>query len=554
MKIRNYAYIAMFAAALGLSACDDFLDKDPRNSVAGDGDVFTDIGLLRSYVNGIYLKTHYPFQQDDGFTDAMTDNSFNQHGSADNTVRTYLQGNVNKDNGESITNNLWNDSYAAIRSTNVFFQRTKDSELDADDLKQLRGENRYLRAYLYFDLMRWYGGVPLITKTYSLESSENNVPRATANEVGAFIVSQCDSAAAELISIKTSGYEQGRASIESALALKARTLLYLASPLFTGGTVDIAKWTAARDANKAVIDLPGLNLAAGQTGYTNMFLGNNSDEVILGRYFTRLTRHLGTGLGYILLPAGNNGWSVTTPTQDLVDSYELTNGLLPSDPASGYDAQNPYVNRDPRFYASILYNGAPFSGGTYDYYDVTGGDGGKDGETGANKGNASRTGYNYRKYLADNLGPNDNNISPYIIFRLSEFYLNYAEAQIALGDLGAARDAINIVRGKYNMPDVTETDADALTERYRRERRIEMVLEEQHFFDMRRWMIGADLYAKPTRNVHMIKNNDGSFTYNYGLVTTKNEVRRWSDKMNWLPIPSTEINKTGGTLSQNPLY
>ncbi len=106
-----------------------------------------------------------------------------------------------------------------------------------------------------------------------------------------------------------------------------------------------------------------------------------------------------------------------------------------------------------------MYNGAPFSGGTYDYYDVPDAtDGGKDGETGANKGNASRTGYNYRKYLRENLAAgNDNNLSPYIMFRLSEFYLNYAEAQIALGDLGAARDAINSVRAKYGMPDVTET-------------------------------------------------------------------------------------------------
>lgn len=544
----------MFAAAAGLSACDDFLEKDPRSS-AGDGDVFTDIGLLRSYVNGIYLKVHYPFQSDDGFTDAMTDNSFNQHGSADNTVRTYLQGNVNKDNGESVTNRLWVDSYDAIRRTNVFFVRTKTSDLDTADLKQLRGETRFLRAYLYFDLMRWYGGVPLITKTYSLEASENNVPRSSIDEVGAFIVSQCDSAVNELISITSNDYETGRASVESAMALKARALLYLASPLFTGGVVDQAKWAAARDANKAVMDLSGLSLPAGQTAYSGMFLGENDSEVILGRYFTPLNRHYGTGLGYILLASGYNGWSVTTPTQDLVDSYELTNGLLPSDPASGYNEQNPYVNRDPRFYASILYNGATFSGATYDYFDIAGSAvGGKDGETGTNKGNASRTGYNYRKYLHENQGPTDNNMSPWIIFRLSEFYLNYAEAQIALNELGEARDAINAVRAKYGMPDVTETDAEALTERYRRERRVEMVLEEQHFFDMRRWLIGDELLGKTTRRVSAVKNPDNTFTYTYGNVTAKNEVRRWDDKMYWLPIPSSEINKTGNTLDQNPLY
>ncbi len=118
------------------------------------------------------------------------------------------------------------------------------------------------------------------------------------------------------------------------------------------------------------MDLTSVSLVNSGDAYNDMFQGNNSQEVILGRYFSSVNRHWGYGLGYILFPAGSDGWSVTTPTQDLVDQYELTNGKVPADPTSGYDAQNPYVDRDPRFYASILYAGAPLRMALMKYMQV----------------------------------------------------------------------------------------------------------------------------------------------------------------------------------------
>jgi len=545
MKITRYTYITMIAAALSMAGCDDILDKKPLDSYS-DVDVFNNEVLMRNFVNGVYWNVRYPFQIDDGFTDALTDNSYNQHGSADPNVRTFVQGNTNKDNGEAVTYDLWTSAFADIRKTNLFFEKSETSSVDAAPLKQMTGEMRYLRAYLYFDLLRWYGGVPLITNTYNISDPSFDIARNSADEVANFIVSECNQAMTELVSTTNKDYQLGRASIESAMALKARTLLYIASPLFTPAP-DQQKWIAARDANKAVMDLTSVSLVSNGDAYNAMFQGDNSQEVILGRYFSSVNRHWGYGLGYILFPAGSDGWSVTTPTQDLVDQYELTNGKVPADPTSGYDPQNPYVGRDPRFYASILYANAPFKDGTYEIWS-----GGKDSDSGPKGGNASRTGYNYRKWIDESQAAGEANTNPWIIFRLSEFYLNYAETQIALGEEGEARTAINRVRAKYGMPDVTESGADLVT-RYRRERRVELLLEDHYFFDMRRWKIGDQVLGKAINGVSVVKNGN-TLQYTYAPVTWKNEQRRWLDKMYFLPIPSTEINKSHDVLTQNPLY
>jgi hypothetical protein len=397
--------------------------------------------------------------------------------------------------------------------------------------------------------------VPLITKTYGLNESYE-VSRASYDEIVNFIVNECNDAMTKLPSMTDGGYASGVASVEATMALKARTLLYAASELYNT-SADDSKWIAARDANKAVMDLESISLAANATQYGAMFRGTNANEVIFARYFTQ-TNNQGWGVNVWLFPNSNGGWATTTPTQNLVDDYELTNGLLPSEAGSGYDDQNPYVNRDPRFYETILYNGAPFKGGVYSpYRDKTYPDSsllaGKDSRFTVSTNsphNASKTGYNFRKWAQESEAWDAGNKGPWIIFRLSEFYLNYAEAQIELENYDEARNAINAIRSRFGMPDVTES-GDELKERYRRERRIELALEDHRFFDIRRWKIGPDALDKPALGVDVYKDG-ASFDYIYAMVA--DNTRKWDDKMYFLPIPATEIQRSNNSLSQNSGY
>ena len=537
-----------------LASCsDDILDTKPLNGYS-EIDVFADEALLRNFVNGTYRGFRHPFDDENSLTDGLTDNAYNQHGSAEGTIKTYTRAEVNPSNGEGVTRNLWTSAYAYIRRTNLFMEKTTDSSIEGDVLASMEGEMRFIRAYLYFDLLRWYGSVPLITRTFELDDESLAVSRSSAEEIAAFIVEECNTAITQLPSITDGDYELGRASVEAAMALKARTLLYAASPLFNESG-DQSKWQSASDANKAVMELSTVGLIADASEYGAMFTGDNTSEVIFSRYFTEVNNQ-GWGINLWLFPSSAGGWANTTPTQDLVDSYELTNGMSPANPESGYDDQDPYVNRDPRFYETILYNGAPFKSGEYEYFldkdDPTNSAlAGKDSRySTASPHNASRTGYNFRKWVQENEGEYSGNTGPWIVFRLAEFYLNYAEAQIALGNETEARTAINAIRERVGMPAISDT-GDELVERYRSERRVELVLEDHRFFDIRRWEIGPEIMTKPATGVDVYKNGD---VYEYIYDMTADDTRTWDERMYLLPIPIDEIQRSGNSLDQNPGY
>lgn len=562
MNIRIVSLLCLQVVLL-MSCSKDFLEKKSLTSFSEDN-IFNDLPLLDAYVLGTYRGMGHPFSgEGERFQEGMTDNSYAQH---TNSFRIYTYGELNRDNGESATLNLWTNAYNNIRRANIFFEKTANSSIPEASLQTPRGEMRFLRAFFYHKLLSFYGGVPLITQSVAIGSTDFGVPRSSAEEIAEFIVSECDQAIQELPSF--SAVARGRVSKEAAMALKGRTLLYIASPLFNE-TNDQQRWIAARDANKALMDLGTIPLLSSPDQYHNIFNGRNNEEVILARYFTPNNPHGGGewGSNLWLYPNGFNGWGTATPTQDLVDAYELTNGLLPSAPGSGYNPQNPYVNRDPRFYETILFNGAEF----YDpvnavvrpleYYrdaaDPTNAQlaGRESRSSSIEPWNSSRTSYNFRKYTDEGkpaYGDKGNNesLSPYIYFRITEAYLNYAEAQIALGEDGEARTAINVVRDRVDMPAVTES-GDALLTRYRNERRIEFVMEDLRLDDIRRWKIGPDVYSKPVRGVDVYRSGSTiEYRYNFDVDTRL----KWDDKMYLFPIPYSEIQASNNQLTQNPGY
>ncbi len=459
----------------------------------------------------------------------------------------------------------------------------------------MTGEVHFLRAHNYHMLVSLFGGVPLITNAYEL-TDDFKQPRNTYKECIDFIVAECDSAAA-LLPISNTGKNIGRATKGAALALKARTLLYAASDLhntnvFPGyahpellGYTDAnrtARWQAAKDAAKAVIDMgiyslykgnpnPGDSVAANIKEY---FISRNMEkEDIFMAFYLALSKRNNTALS-----SGPNGWHCyghNTPISELVDDYEMKGGgkFSWSNPVH---AASPYKNREPRFYSTILYEGAKWKPrpadiakidpvgviqvGSWETWDAQNNKMvevfGLDTRKGVvDNWNGGYTGYYNHKTLdpAEN-GQFYGSSVPWRFFRYGEVLLNYAEACIELGLEPEARTYINMIRKRAGMPDITAT-GDELREAYRHERRIEFAIEHQRYYDVRRWVLGKEKLNSPVHGIQVVykllpdKTTSTVPTITHYAVQT----RSWDDKAYYLPILRTELNKND-LLIQNPGY
>lgn len=324
-------------------------------------------------------------------------------------------------------------------------------------------------------------------------------------------------------------------------------LLYAASPLNNPNN-DLAKWELAANAAEELID----TRYSLHDDYQNVFLGHN-EEIIFARYFTQANSY---ELHFQVGRNGNNGWGSDSPTQNLVNDYEMVNGESPYladgsiNPESGYDPNNPYENRDPRFYASILHDGAMWMGRETETFD--GGMDSREGPVAAWNGSMSR--YYLKKFVSEDIPPTGSTVnptSPWIMFRYAEVLLNYAEAKFMLGDELTAREYLNKVRSRASvgMPDVTETGED-LFEKIQNERRVELVFEGHRYFDVRRWMIADETESENIMGIVIKKEPNGTKTYSFNQLTE----RQWDDRLYRLPIPRTEIDRSQGSLTQNPGY
>ncbi len=448
----------------------------------------------------------------------------------------------------------WAQMYSGIRSVNLLLKEVKGRTFEdykwtdtyADEMKQFNNypyEARFLRAFFYLQLIERYGNVPLIT-TVLTEEEANAVTPASYDEIVNYIVSECN----EIIPLLpvtyvgfSSAQETSRATRGAAMALKARTLLYAASPLHNpSGTAQ--KWMDAAKAAKDIIDTKTYSLEANYNGFLNNV---TSKELILERregnqnYFEKANFPIG-------FEGGNTG---NCPTQNLVDSYEMkANGLNISDPNSGYNPVSPYTGRDPRLDLTILYNTSTFKSKQLEIW--------QGGANAAPKTNATKTGYYLKKYVIESVSLDPNSISSkqhtWVIFRYGEVLLNFAEAMNeAYGPENAstlgmtALQAVNLVRVRAKMPAFpVGLTKDQFRAKLRNERRVEMAFEEQRFWDIRRWKIGdttRDIYG-----MDITRNADGTFKYTKILV----ERRVYQEKMNLYPIPLSELYKNN-KLQQN---
>jgi len=549
MKSKIVSVINLLLAGALLSSCSKVLDKAPLDSYT-DESVWNDLNLAQAYANSIYtvLPTcTYDWGNSINrsfLLSPASDEGFNKFDYAG--VRSVINaGLLSPDNAGDF--DIWSKNYKQIQSANIFLSKIDGVPGDDAVRNRIKGEVTFLRAYAYFQLINDYGGVPLLKQPFNLNSNFA-ATRSSYDECVQFVSDQLDSAASLLSSVNA---QRGRASAALALAIKSRLLLYAASPLWNPGN-DPAKWTAASNAAKAVIDLPGYSLYTGN--YADLFTTFNSELIGVVLSNKQYLWNAFDGIEMMCFPNGYHGWAAFAPTQDLVDAFGTADGKYISDATSGYDPQNPYVNRDSRFYADIIFDGRP-TGNPAFFQDRTTNDaefyeGGYDSDQGYDAWNNSLTRYAFRKYMDTtydfNQGTQTNKF--WILSRLGEIYLNYAEAEFYLGHESVAREYLDKIRQRAGITTpLTETGA-ALEARIRNERQIELCFEGDRYYDVRRWKIAEVTDNKPVRQVIITKGAGGVKTYTYQTL----ESRAFQPQQYLLPIPRTEIKRTG--LPQNPGY
>lgn len=539
-KLIRILFILIFFA--GLSSCmNDLLEKEPLNAVS-EIVVWTDVPLVEAFVNETYasMRTGWPNHSSLSVT---SDESYARERDGAHLIQ---RGNLTPSNMGHVAW-TWEHYYDIITKCNIFFDRVEGENIeslkaiDEERINRMVSEMRFLRAYSYFRLSAFFGGVPLITEVFGLED-DFMVKRSTYDEVMNFVVSELDEAAV-ILPISHEEDQIGRATKGAALAIKSRALLYSASPL-NNPENDMSKWQKAADAAKEVIDLGLYSL---QPDYSQVFTQPFNEEIIWEKVMNNDILRQVTIERYFF-PNGSGGHAVTVPTHRQAETYETKNGLLPKDDPS-YSLNNFWENRDPRFYATILYDGAPWKGREIEVFIP----GGQDSNQGNEGWNASYTGYYTRKFVDESVdGPGSTNSSspnwPYV--RYAEILLNYAEAQYNLGNEGISKEYINMVRNRpsVSMPPVMDNGTD-LFERIKNERRVELYLEEHRFFDSRRWKMDVPEGDQLMKMNVALNVSSGTKTY---LLTPLIEFAL-PERMYLLPIPQDEINKNS-QLEQNPGY
>ncbi len=594
---------------------DEFLDKQPLGDYSETA-VWSDPALVETFVNTMYRNAlGFPFS-----IERLSDYTDESHFTPDWDVTNFNKSLMTSDgllgwgtdwgNGDPTANTLhyrWDPLFANVRRANIFF--AKIGVVKSDDkakIDNLKGQAYFLRAWTYNYLTALYGGVPLITKVYGLTDSFT-VARNTYEECINFVVGQLDSAAMYLPDAYA---KDGRITKGAALAFKARVLLYAASDLhnsaknnvvtsgftkpellgYVGGDAT-ARWTAAKNAAKAVIDLDKYSLyknapAAGDSvanNFVELFTSKGTSEDILLQFFSTKTDESWSGYNPALYcgPNGYHNWGNNCPLGDLVDDYEMKDGSK-FDWNNATHKANPYINRDSRLYATILYEGVqwrkrpddalkidPFSkiqvGAIYDMSGTVI-KAGLDTRSGPIEDwNGGKTGYYVRKWVDPSLDPQFvKQEVPFKHLRYGEVLLNYAEACIELGQDAEARTYINMIRTRAGQPNLAALTGDALRQAYRHERRVEFAYEDQRFWDVRRWMIGAAAYHQTSavsvkystsETVSSYRKEDGS-TYGsatFAKVDLGGDARAWDKKCYFFPIMRSEMNKNN-KLVQNPGY
>lgn len=520
-------YSLLLSSTLLFSCSEDILETQPY-------DRYTEEIYWTSEKNAVAaLNGCYAVLKEDGifggtatvlWEETATPNAYNYDNSFGFNVIALGTHTASPANPAEVINNRWSDSYRGIGRCNTLLAEI-DKVPMSDALKnQMKAEAKFLRGLFYSLLEMYYGGVPLILEKPDV-AVHAELPRNSRADVVQQVLKDLDEAAAVLPAKYTAAADKGRATKGAALGIKARVLLFEASPL-VNTTNDLSKWTAAAAAAKAVMDL------APQAGYDlfpnyrALFLpaNENNQEVVFDVQFKAPEQ---TGNSFDLI---NRQFNTNAPLRNLIDAYYMKDGL-PITESPLYNPAKPYENREPRFYQSIVYPGDTYMGAPV---------------TATNP--FKITGYTFKKYaiydkepstVILNAGQSETN---YMVLRYADILLMYAEAQNeAVGPDASVYAAINRVRQRAGLVphEVPAGKSKAqMREIIRHERRIELAGEGYYYTDIRRW-----------KTAEQVMNATVFTSQNQPIVKrTFNPARDY-----WWPVPQTQRD-LNPNLAQNEEY
>jgi hypothetical protein len=533
---------------IGLAGCNqNFLEVAPDVALTEEK-LFANPVLAAQFADNAYSSLINDYHRLISYRAAMAQASDEAVSSRQlNEVYTLNKGLFHDHSQLAGTNDIggvWKQTYEGIRVVNKMLSKIDEVKWTADQSPQrIKGEMHFLRAQFYFELIKRFGGVVLVDKAAG-QDDDIDVPRNTYEECVAFIRKDLEEAI-KLLPMEMDNANYGRATSGAAMALRARLLLYAASPLHNTAN-DLTKWRAAADAAKTIMDLKQYTL---HPKYEEILTpgGNGTSP----EYIWIKVRGARSGTGMIndcLASPGSGGAQGTfNPTQNHVDLYEMNSGVPIGDARSGYDPANPYKNRDPRFYANILYNDVPWQGRRMQMWN---------GGTDYRENNAT---YTITRYYCRKMWPEiyvapwtQTTVINYIFYRYGEVLLNYAEAQNeAVGPDASVYDAVNQIRKRAGMPVLPEgLSRDEMRKRIHNERAVELAFEDQRWYDVMRWKKGKELIAQKIYGMNVERESSGAFKY------TKVELggpfqKIFEEHMHLYPIPRNEIQKSN-KLEQNP--
>ncbi|MHC2992446.1 glycan metabolism protein RagB [Pontibacter sp. HJ8] len=592
-KIKTIALAALLLSTT-FSCNDDFLDQVPDDRLTLDA-TFKSRNTVEKYLANVYSQ----------IPDDASQRNLGGDGNVGPWIAAsdegeYVWGFVESnainigawDPTSGFVNSLWSNFYRGIRRASTFIDNADQcKDCSTPLITKYKAEARALRALYYFYLMRMYGPVVILGNESiapDASSEELQLPRSSYDECVSYVVSELEEAAKDLPNVPGNNEAYGRMTRAYALAIKSKVLLFAASPLFNGNPdyaaltntdgkqlisqqYDVNKWKAAADAAKAFIDefVPGTydlyreNNAQGQfdpyLSTRNVLLVDWNKEVIYARPSAGINPRQ-----YEMTPfhagaqAETKGSGGLGAVQSIVDSYFMANGRSIDDPKSGYTVSgfsnfkapndiearqvyNQWVNREPRFYVGITYdNSLWLNRNTGNIVTRTWYEGNSGKKAGSN--DYSPTGYIVRKNMST--GDWRNGSRTYVMLRLAELYLNYAEAlnEYKPGDPDILK-YVNLIRSRAGIPEYGSADLPApasqeeVRQAIRKERRVELAFENVRYFDTRRWKIAEQALDGPTYGLDITAPNIENF---YNKVSF--ETRVFNKKHYLWPIPQNEIN------------
>lgn len=567
MKAIKIILPVVLVVMLSMSCKKNILDISPQDRLADDA-VWSDSKLIEAYHNELYNSQIHGFNVSGAYS-KYTDETYNSLACCGGDL--FKLNTYNPDNIGQLGANVgdfwavsdgylynWNFAYQYIHKINVFLEKMNGTTVNLPNKNRMVAEAKFLRAFINFNLIERFGDVPIVDKVYHL-GDEAAFKRNTFDECVTFIAKDLSEAMPDLPDkYPSNDANYGRATGDACKALLSRTYLYAASPLFSP-VKDLQKWQKAADAAEALLN-SGYALYPDYQKLFELKQGDVQDEVIYSRGFSASNGHSWPSDHLDRRFDANGGWwGSSGPTGNLTDSYDMANGQPPFladgtiNPLSGYDPQHPWDNRDPRLEASVIHEGTVFNPGAtpsaptafemwvsedgstwgYDSYKTT--------------GDNPRTNTAIKKFMPSQ-GPinwSTPRLEQWPFFRLSEIYLNYAEAKFELGDEAIAREYVNKVRRRpgVNLPDIPVTvTGEALRSRIYNERRVELVFEMHRFFDVRRWGIATTTENAKIYGYDVFK-DVATGVKRYQKVNLLDKTGTFEAFKSLLPIASDELKR-----------